>query len=265
MKKMFLFVLMGSILLLSGNAFALTINFATGQDSGGAIQTTGDSQDANWTATYTTTVPTYVTTSSNADWYGNWGDIVSSNSSWIAPYPDNAYGNGNYFYTYTFNLSGYNLATAVFSGMQFSQDDSGIVALNGNLLVSEGYIGGGAYYFTPFSVPASDLVNGINTLTVTQDGTDDYLEAMRFEGTLTVSFSPHSRRSSAFRPRPCRACGNKKAVREVGAIQRTAGAGLAMTLPSLSCFYDYQSNHRSIFVFQSLFDAPALDITRHTW
>ncbi len=190
MKKMFLFVLMGSILLLSGNAFALTINFATGQDSGGAIQTTGDSQDANWTATYTTTVPTYVTTSSNADWYGNWGDIVSSNSSWIAPYPDNAYGNGNYFYTYTFNLSGYNLATAVFSGMQFSQDDSGIVALNGNLLVSEGYIGGGAYYFTPFSVPASDLVNGINTLTVTQDGTDDYLEAMRFEGTLTVSSVP---------------------------------------------------------------------------
>ena len=62
--------------------------------------------------------------------------------------------------------------------------------MNGNILVSRGYIGGGAYYFTGFSVPASDLVNGINTLTVIQDGTDDYLEAMRFEGTLTVSSVP---------------------------------------------------------------------------
>ena len=193
MKKMVLFFLMGLIFLLSGNSFALTINFATGQNSAGVIQTTGNSQDANWTATniYTgVVVPSYVTTSSNADWFGNWSDIVSSKSSWIAPYPDNAYNNGNYFYTYTFNLSGYNLATAVFSGMQFAQDDSGIVRLNGNFLVSEGYIGGGSYFFTTFSVPAGYLVSGINTLTVTEVETDDYLEAMRFEGTLTVGAVP---------------------------------------------------------------------------
>ncbi len=190
MKKLVLFFLMGSILLLAGNSFALTINFATGQDSSGNIQTSGNSLDANWTASNGgPSVPTYVTTSSNPDWYGNWADIVSSKSSWIAPFPNNAFGNGDYFYTYTFNLSGYNLATAVFTGMQFTQDDSGIVRLNGNALASES-TGGGAYSFTPFSVPAGYLVSGVNTLTVTQNGTDDYLEAMRFEGTLSVNSVP---------------------------------------------------------------------------
>ena len=104
-KNVFVCFLMGSILLLSGNAFALTINFATGQDSGGAIPTTGDSQDANWTATYTTTVPTYVT--SFAVMRTGMGIGVtssSSNCSSIAPYPDNAYGNGNYFNASTFNF-----------------------------------------------------------------------------------------------------------------------------------------------------------------
>lgn len=191
MKKVFLFILIGSILLLSINSFAFTINFATGQDTNGQIQTTGNSLDTNWTATNQqtgATVPTYVTTSSNADWYSNWGNIVSSDSSWIAPYP-NQTNNGYYTYVYTFDLTGYELATAMFSGMKFAIDDEGSAYLNGNWLGSQS-IGGGNYYFTDLTVLSSYLVNGTNTLTVVSGSTDNYLEAMRFEGKLEASAVP---------------------------------------------------------------------------
>jgi len=193
MKKIFLFLLLGAICLLSSNSLAVTFDFATGQDSSGNIQTTANSKDANWTATGG--ISTYVTTSSNADWYGNWSDISSSNSSWIAPFPNSASGNGlvspgvPYSYTYSFDLSGYNLSTAVFSGMKFSIDDGGTVFLNGNNLSQQSW-GGGSYYFQDFSVPISDLVAGPNTLTVVEvSGTDNYLEAMRLEGTLQINQS----------------------------------------------------------------------------
>jgi PEP-CTERM motif len=186
MKKVFLFFLMSVMLVLSSNAFALNINFATGQNSSGIIQTTGNSQDANWIAVSgTASIPTYVTTSSNIDWYGNWGDITSSNSSWIAPYP-NRTDNGYYTFMYTFDLTGYNLASAIFSGMQFAMDDSANVYLNGNLIGSE-YTGGGNYSWTPLSNLNTYLVSGINTIKLSQFDTDNYLEAMRFEGTLSIN------------------------------------------------------------------------------
>ena len=184
------------IAIMSTGAFAETINFATGQNSSGVIQTAGNSLDANWTATNVYTgavVPAYVTTSSNADWYSGWNTVSTSNASWIAPFPNDAYDNGNYSYSYSFNLTGYNLATAVFSGMQFTQDDSGQVWLNG-IELSGAYesTGGSDYSFQPFTVPTSDLLQGVNTLTVTQEGTDDYLEAFIMQGTLTVSPSGNS-------------------------------------------------------------------------
>lgn len=169
-------------------AQALTINFATGQDASGNIQTTGDSLDANWTASgaanYKDFPNTYVTTPSNADWYGGWNSLPNGpNSSWIAPDPD-VTDNGNFTLTYTFNLTGYNLASAVASGFQWTIDDSGTVALNGQVLDTEGDGLWGSFH--SFTFDTSDLVQGINTLTMT-DSSDFYLEAARLEGTLTIS------------------------------------------------------------------------------
>lgn len=180
------------ILVFSGNALAsTTFNFATGQDSSGAIQTTGNSMDAYWIAINQQTlanVATFVTTSSNVDWFGNWGNIISTNSSWIAPYPNQA-NNGGYTYNYIFNLTGYDLSTAVFSGLKFAIDDSGYVFLNGVQLAYSS-IGGGNYYFTDVNALTSNLVSGQNRLSVVGDWTDRYLEAMRFEGTLTINSTP---------------------------------------------------------------------------
>lgn len=173
--------------LSAGPSLALTIDFATGQNPSGTISTTGDTQDVNWTAsnanTYKNSPHTYVVDSSNADWFSGWF-ANGPNSSWIAPNPDSS-NNGNFTLTYTFNLTGYDLSSAVFSGTQWSIDDAGFVALNGNALDTEG--GGQWGSFHSFSVPLGDLLQGVNVLTMTGTGSDNFLEAARLEGTLTIS------------------------------------------------------------------------------
>ena len=173
------------------SAFAVTINFATGQNSSGTIQGTGNAPDVNWTG-INAILPengstTYVVANGSADWYVGWFGN-SGASSWIAPNPNDAGGNGNYTLTYTFDLTHYNLATAVFDGLQWATDDAGYVSLNGHQLssLSNGHWGG----FTSFSATVADLVQGVNTLTITSTDTDRYLEASRLEGKLTIDPNP---------------------------------------------------------------------------
>ena len=192
-------IALGSI---GANAFAsLPINFATGQDSSGNIQLSGNSLDANWkesNAIDPKNAPnSYVVTPSNADWAtdlgaGGWF-ANGPHSSWIAPNPDHAYGNGNYTLTYTFNLDGYDLTTATFHNLMWAIDDNGIVQLNGHTeasLVSDipSPVDWGSFH--AFSIPVSDLVQTVNTLTITSTGSDNFLEAARLEGTLSISPIP---------------------------------------------------------------------------
>lgn len=176
------------VALTSLPAHALVINFATGQNGAGTIQTAGDSLDANWKESNGISPKmapnSYVVAPNNADWYSGWF-ANGPNSSWIAPNPDNANGNGDFTLTFTFNLTGYDLTTAAFSGLQWSIDDAGNVQLNGHTEASESSGNWGSFH--TFTIPASDLVAGINTLTINSVNSDDYLEGARFEGTLTIS------------------------------------------------------------------------------
>lgn len=190
MKNVFMLLLIGTTIMLSSNAPAFTINFATGQDSSGVIQTAGNSLDANWKATNGSgLIPTYVTAPDLPDWSTFWQSLTSTNSSWIAPFPNNERGNGNYTFTYAFDLTGYDLATANFSGMKFSMDDGAYVYLN-NQLIGHEHWGPMDYTFSPLTINTSYLVNGINTIMLSQDSTDNIEEAMRFEGTLDIARAP---------------------------------------------------------------------------
>jgi len=175
----------------SAFASSLTINFATGQNSSGVVQTAGNSLDANWKASSGNSpanLPnSYVVAPGNADW--DWAGVWPANgpaSSWIAPNPNSATGNGNFTVTYTFDLTSYNLATAVFSTFAWGIDDSGSVILN-NHTVASLFHGWGP--LTAFNIPTLDLVQGVNTLQIVGTGSDSYLEASRLQGMLDISTS----------------------------------------------------------------------------
>ena len=179
-----------AVALTLPRAHALVINFATGQDGSGNIQTAGDSLDANWkekNANNPKLAPnTYVVSpwgNGSADWYWEWF-YNGPNSSWIAPNPDNAFGNGSFTLTYTFDLTGYDLSTASFNGLQWSIDDRGNVQLNGHTEASQPSLQWGSFH--GFTIPITDLVQGINTLTINSVMSDNDFEAARFEGKLTI-------------------------------------------------------------------------------
>lgn len=171
-----------------------TINLATGLDASGNLQTAGDLLDANWSINGGNTMKSgatagqaFTVTSGDADWYGGW-QSNGPNSSWIAQNPDSN-NNGLLDATRTFNLTAGQLAGATFSNMGFSIDDTGYVLLNG-VQVSPTEIYQNAGNLTMFSIDPSNLQAGTNTLEIKVTGTDDNLEAVRLEGTLTVNAAP---------------------------------------------------------------------------
>ncbi len=182
-----------ALVVMAPSSFAAstTINFATGQNSSGVVQTAGNSLDANWKASggnSPANLPnSYVVAPGNADWdfFGAW-PANGPGSSWIAPNPNSSTGNGNFTVTYTLDLTDYNLATAIFSNLAWGIDDSGSVILN-NHTVSTLVDGWGP--LTAFNIPTLDLVQGVNTLQIVGTGSDSFLEASRLQGTLQISTS----------------------------------------------------------------------------
>lgn len=176
-----------SLGIVVSSASATNFNFATGQDVHGGIQTNGDSLDANWTQVGATSPlngsNTYVVGPNTSDWYGQWL-ANSSTSSWIAPNPDNSRGNGNFTVSYSFDLTGYQLGTASFSNTAWTIDDTGFVSLNGHQLSSISNDNWSSLH--AFSIDTADLNQGINTLTITSNNSDVFLEAVRFEGMLSI-------------------------------------------------------------------------------
>ena len=179
------------------NAEAMTINFATGQDSSGNIQGTGGALDANWVESGDLTPinpgSSYVVAPGNADWWSgssDWSGWVAngSNSSWIAPDPGNANNSGQFSISYHFDLTGFNLNTAVFSHLMWGIDDSGYVLLNGHTISTLDFGSRPGNWSALYALTASrsDLVNGINTLTVV-DTNGIYRVGARFEGGLQIA------------------------------------------------------------------------------
>jgi hypothetical protein len=158
----------------------LVANVATGLDSSGNLITADPTADANWTSpSAAAALPVFP---NDADWYGGWlGN--GPNSDWIAR-DDNTAANGTGTYTRLFNLAGFNVSTAAISGF-WAIDDSGHVALNGKTIAS---LPAGAWgALTAFSDSNSaDFLPGVNTLTITIDASDNFLEAVRMEGSVTA-------------------------------------------------------------------------------
>jgi hypothetical protein len=179
--------------LLTGFASAATIlNLATGQDGSGNIQTIGDSVDANWIyndsffspATGNAKVVGATSADFSSSWFAN-----GPNSSWIAPDPDTTdNGPAPYTFSLTFDTNGYYLSSLAFVGGGWAIDDQGTLSLNGNILSTLNF--GSFFNLSPFSPPNEDFVNGINTLTITITGDDDFEEGVRLEGMLTGTPTP---------------------------------------------------------------------------
>lgn len=172
------------------------INLSTGLDSANNLIMTSAQPDAYWIVDQANGEqrPAQTVFPNNADWFHGTGPNDPAwldngpNSNWIARDP-NTTANGIGTYTRVFDLSGFDLSTVSVNGA-WAIDDLGTLRLNGNQigeLVPRHW-----NVLTPFSVPlGSALLNpGQNELTISITGTDNYLEGVRLEGSVSVVPEP---------------------------------------------------------------------------
>lgn len=167
---------------------AAPLNLSTGLDASDTLITIGNTPDAHWTVDQPLggTAPAEVVAAGNTggafpSWAAN-----GSNSSWITIDAD-SFGNAPvipYSYYRTFTLTPAEVALASISGT-WGIDDGGDLRLNGNLLSS---LPNDYSASTPFTAAAGSgfFVAGVNTLTITMTTSDNFYEAVRLEGALTV-------------------------------------------------------------------------------
>jgi hypothetical protein len=162
----------------------ITINLATGLDASNNLITTGGAPDAHWTVRGN---PAQVVVPGSGD--SGFPDWIANgpNSAWIARNANDAFGNGLDTYTRTFDLTGFNPATASITGF-WTLDDGGTLSLNGHLIGTLDASTTPWFSFHAFSVPAgSPFFNpGVNTLQISITQTDTFLEGVRLQGTLTA-------------------------------------------------------------------------------
>jgi hypothetical protein len=199
MRFAFAFSSAVAVLLTASHGHAASINLATGLDSGGVLQTTGDALDANWQVTGAVNPKSppsaFVvgTTTADAGFGGGW--IANGrNSSWIAANPDDTLGNGLEIFTRTFTVT--NSKTAAIINGAWTIDDAGSLFLNGHLLSTlsldfNGPVLTHTTQLNPFTTTPSDFVRGVNTPTMVITSTDDFIEGARLEGTLITHPTGH--------------------------------------------------------------------------
>lgn len=159
MKKLALVLVMG---LASVNAYAVDI---VGLNNTGAGFAAG-ALDTNYALSSTTTTVGangYVTANGSFPLAGDWLANTTT-SSWLTPTATQGESldlsvDGIYTWTTTFDLTGYDAATASFNG-QFAADNAALAYLNGNLIgTSNGFTS-----WSSFSATAGSFVAGVNTL-----------------------------------------------------------------------------------------------------
>ncbi|MGA2032589.1 MAG: hypothetical protein ABSG68_10050 [Thermoguttaceae bacterium] len=158
---------------------SIIANLATGLDASNTLQTGNGDTDAHWKVQVAGTPQAYVVVPGGADWYGGWV-ANGPNSSWIARDYTTSNNGVNTYYR-DFDLTGYNLSTVTISG-SWTLDDQGTLSVNGNQVASLGNGNWGS--LSSFSVPLSDLVQGLNTISIAITQSDNYLEGVRLEGTV---------------------------------------------------------------------------------
>jgi hypothetical protein len=167
-------------------ASAATLNLSTGLDSNANLITTDLGCDANWVQTSGPSDSCagnagQVVMSGDPDWYGGWV-ADGPNSNWITSDASRT-GNGAPL-PVTYEVSFYlaDTAGASLSG-SWTVDDGGEISLNGTQLQSLG--DGNWSSLSPLTTDTTDLVAGLNTLSISITDSDDYLEGVRFEGSVT--------------------------------------------------------------------------------
>jgi hypothetical protein len=200
----------------AASTHASTINLSTGQNPLGTLSTTDGACDAQWTVVNNNPAgtagantpygctspappnPAQMVFSGDSDWYGGWVPDGTSNgctftgcsstgSNWVglnSGYTANGYGT----YSVNFSLAGLNLSTVDIAG-GWTLDDSGSLYLNGCLIETSGDGGWGslqAFSITTSSNPGC-INAGSNTLMAVIQDTDDYLEGVNVDATVTGS------------------------------------------------------------------------------
>lgn len=171
------------------------LNVSTGVNASGQAILVGDTVDPHWTVyktvstpsgessiQYPGTSPLYTVASGEADWYSGW-DANGPNSSWIAINPLSAQGNSAGFYSTSFSLPNPLPAYHLCLVGAMSHDDNGLLAVNGQPIMSDQAYTGGS--LVPFNIDITSFVTtGINYLNFAFGSTDNNLEGLRLQGVV---------------------------------------------------------------------------------
>jgi hypothetical protein len=157
---------------------------STGLDPTNNLISTGGVSDSRWQAASTGNFAQSVYPG-NADWGGAAWLANGPNSAWIAKDASSSTGNTD-TYTTTFDLTGYILSSAALQG-SWTLDDAGTISLNGNSLGSLNAGDWGSLH--SIGTVTSGFVQGVNTLSIQITQSDNFLEGVRFEGSVTAAQS----------------------------------------------------------------------------
>ena len=116
----------------------------------------------------------------DADWFGGWA-ADGPDSNWVTQNAQRTNNGENLPITYSVQFYLADTAAASLSG-SWGIDDSGFISLNGHQLDAQGCCG---FPHTVGDSVVSDFNAGLNTLSIVMTGSDDFLEAVRFEGAVT--------------------------------------------------------------------------------
>jgi hypothetical protein len=190
-------LLYGLCIFTCSASFGGVLNLSTGLDSAGNVITTDHGCDAHWVqvtgpslacAGGGTTGAAEVVLPTDPDWFGGWL-ANDTNSAWISSdVTTTQNGSPAPTYSITFYLS--STVGASLSGL-WSSDDGSIVKLNSATLGTQG--GCCIYNGSVSDSTAGDFLVGANTLSITIQNSDNFLEGVRFNGSVTgqgAAFAP---------------------------------------------------------------------------
>ncbi len=201
LKKALCFLIAVGVLLVArtGASAAAVITLAGTGFSATGTALANDTIDGNWTVTNSTSgngANAYVVGNGSADsGYPTWETNTASNgfvgSSWLSETPStiSTPGVAGYSFNLTFSLAGYNLSDPITLNGSWCIDDTGTIALNGNVIAS----GSGIYSLSALTTNnLSYFRQNLNTLTITMTASDNLIDGVRFQGTINAT-APEAR------------------------------------------------------------------------